>query len=630
LHFDEGILDQVISSSAARYLLLGFQLLPPRLHHPPSGLGHEQYESWTRSGEPLSEVMVGEVFTDGSCLKQGPITWHRTGWSVCKVTEDGTLQGWMRGTVGASLPQTSPAAEHVASLAGACAPGGGVTTEHSDYKGLEHIEERPLHEVYSKQQVYAGIRMQILGRAATGFRIFKVQGHADPDDAATARERYLIQGNIHADRIARSAAAALPQPSQTELQEYELHSRFLRQYLPYVAKALALWPAVGPSLGKRALPRQHGSNPGRSSRGGQASFLVDVLGDIGPPRTQELDGGTQHSVGAAPAVRSSGAEAIVTDPQAAPEMGRNSAAGPARSSSAPSERDRGRADAADRADSQRPPEADRAACQVQPLENAPKEEGTRSQEQSPEESGPLTSADSNQGALSGVGLTRAATPGGATQTSQSAVEGHDWINLQGRWTCRSCMTTSRAAFPPVGRCPGLTPSLADLIKNPRGHTLQIAPYTDASSIIVICSRCGHFAGSKRRNTKLHTDVCKRAFESDGAFYAYKRVCDRMHPTYGKGPSKVLEPCISAASLVDGRRAAATGISGSPHLTPPPPLQQSSYYSGCGLGSGNPERPAWGKGAYSPWVRPPRPRTRRAEDSDFRRPPASPPPHDALI
>ncbi len=125
------------------------------------------------------------------------------------------------------------------------------------------------------------------------------------------------------------------------------------------------------------------------------------------------------------------------------------------------------------------------------------------------------------------------------------------------------MTSSRAAFPSVGRCPGLTPSLADLIQKPCGHTLQIAPYTDASSIIIICSKCGHFAGSKRRNTKLHTNVCKRAFESDGAFYAYKRVCERRHPTYGKGPGKVLEPCFSAASLLDGRRAAATGVSGSP-------------------------------------------------------------------
>jgi hypothetical protein len=108
------------------------------LAHPPPGIGHDRYDAWTRSGAPLSEVMVGDVFTDGSCHKQGPITWHRTGWAVCKVSADGILQGWMRGVVGASLPQTSPAAEHVAALAGACAPGGGINCEYSDYQGLEH------------------------------------------------------------------------------------------------------------------------------------------------------------------------------------------------------------------------------------------------------------------------------------------------------------------------------------------------------------------------------------------------------------------------------------------------------------------------------------------------------------
>ena len=82
---------------------------------------------------------------------------------------------------------------------------------------------------------------------------------------------------------------------------------------------------------------------------------------------------------------------------------------------------------------------------------------------------------------------------------------------------------------------------------------------------------GHFAGSKRWTTKLHTDVSKGAFESDGARYAYKRVCDRQHPTYGKGPQKVLEPCFAAASLVAPRFGGAAGMTDSPKLSPPPYL-----------------------------------------------------------
>ena len=85
--------------------------------------------------------MRGEVFTDGSCIKDGPVTWHRTGWAVCKVDEHGQLLAWMRGVVGRQLPQTSPASEHVAATAAATAPGGHVNRANSDYKGLEHIEE---------------------------------------------------------------------------------------------------------------------------------------------------------------------------------------------------------------------------------------------------------------------------------------------------------------------------------------------------------------------------------------------------------------------------------------------------------------------------------------------------------
>ena len=111
------------------------------------------------------------------------------------------------------------------------------------------------------------------------------------------------------------------------------------------------------------------------------------------------------------------------------------------------------------------------------------------------------------------------------------------------------MTISRATFPLRGKCPGLTPSLADLIRDPRGHTLHLAPYTDGSSVIVICSKCGHFAGSKRRNTKLHTSPCKRVFGSDGAKYAYKRVCNKKHPTYSKGEAQILEPCLDVSAIV---------------------------------------------------------------------------------
>ena len=82
-------------------------------------------------------------------------------------------------------------------------------------------------------------------------------------------------------------------------------------------------------------------------------------------------------------------------------------------------------------------------------------------------------------------------------------------------------------------------------------------------MIIICSKCGHFAGSNRRNTKLQTSECKGIFESYGAKYAYKQVCDRKHPTHSKGEAKVLEPCFAASALVAPPLAGAAGLSVSP-------------------------------------------------------------------
>ncbi len=123
------------------------------------------------------------------------------------------------------------------------------------------------------------------------------------------------------------------------------------------------------------------------------------------------------------------------------------------------------------------------------------------------------------------------------------------------------MTISRAAFPPKGRCPGLTPSLAELVRTPRKHVLQIAPHSDGSAVGIICSRCGHFAATKRRNTKLHTHDCTGGFASDGAKHAYKRVCERKHPTYSKGEAKVLEPAFAVSSLVAPPLEGAAGANG---------------------------------------------------------------------
>ena len=129
---------------------------------------------------------------------------------------------------------------------------------------------RPHRQVHHRLRIYAGVRSHILGCMPQGFRVRKVRGHADVDAATSDRERFEAIGNDRADAVAKTAAAELRTPSKGELHEWEQQTAFLKAYLKSVPKALALWPAVGPSVGKRALPRRvQGGNGPRAGRRSQ-------------------------------------------------------------------------------------------------------------------------------------------------------------------------------------------------------------------------------------------------------------------------------------------------------------------------------------------------------------------------
>ena len=95
--------------------------------------------------------------------------------------------------------------------------------------------------------------------------------------------------------------------------------------------------------------------------------------------------------------------------------------------------------------------------------------------------------------------------------------------------------------------------MRDLLQRPQGHKLQIAIFTSGAGLVVICSGCGRFTTSNRRGV-LHNEVCpakgrsQAAFQSEGARFAYRRVCEGKHPAYKQGSSKILDPCVAAETL----------------------------------------------------------------------------------
>ncbi len=164
---------QWLHSSPSRAILgLGLQRVPHIPDPLPVGLGCEegQYRSWTIDGSPLSAHFHGVVFTDGSCIKPGARCWQRAAWAVVKINDEGELMAWASGRVGDQLPQTSPAAENVGTLASAllAAP---LTKSMRDYKAMNHIEDQGLRWVGNHRAPYAGVRRQVRGRAKQGFHV---------------------------------------------------------------------------------------------------------------------------------------------------------------------------------------------------------------------------------------------------------------------------------------------------------------------------------------------------------------------------------------------------------------------------------------------------------------------------
>jgi hypothetical protein len=211
-----------------------------------------------------------------------------------------------------------------------------------------------------------------------------------------------------------------------------------------------MWPQVGPTDGKKTLPKR----PGAAPRTGRASFVHDVLGVLG------AEGGRMPG------------------------------------STAPS----------------------RGGRTVRGLRGGPSAPGAR-----------------------------------PPPTGEGAPRRHEWHWKEGRWLCVSCLATSRLGVPPrLSKCAGMSPDLARLVQDPRKHKLQIATFADGKGMVLVCSRCGHYATSNRP-TELHKKVCaatggQAAFASPGAKSAYERIVLGKHPKHAKGEAKVLDPCMSLEAL----------------------------------------------------------------------------------
>ncbi len=162
-------------------ILAGLQEVPafPRLSQ--QGYGFEQYQSWTSDASvPLEQLMVGEVYSDGSCFKSGHKVHHRSGWALVKLSPTGECLAKVWGPVGALLPQTSPAGEYTAVLA-AVSLFPGITSIVTDYQGVVDLPQLPGEVALHRKSFYAGLKLLIRGHAHPELTIRKCPAHVDSE-----------------------------------------------------------------------------------------------------------------------------------------------------------------------------------------------------------------------------------------------------------------------------------------------------------------------------------------------------------------------------------------------------------------------------------------------------------------
>ncbi len=123
---------------------------------------------------------------------------------------------------------------------------------------------------------------------------------------------------------------------------------------------------------------------------------------------------------------------------------------------------------------------------------------------------------------------------------------HDWVHTEGRWICRACLSTSRQLAPPNSPCPGLARHMRDALMSPKGHKLHVATFSSGVGMVIVCSKCGQYTASRR---PCFQEECKGRFESAGARAHFERVSSGLHPRHAKGRAKVLDPVMSAATLL---------------------------------------------------------------------------------
>ena len=205
-----------------------------------------------------------DVAIDGSASRPAVRELARASYAWVFLGTGEEVKAYAKGTVWSSLPQTSQAAEHMAStLLALHHPQSGI--QHSDCMNVVNVASLPASAQMSCKNRYAGLRRcAIHERAARDLhepitRYTPAHRSADKIAALPDAERRIASGNDKADRYAKEALRDHPQATPAELQKVDDEVTAMRTVALVMAAVLPLFPVVKherPPRGKRPRPQK--------------------------------------------------------------------------------------------------------------------------------------------------------------------------------------------------------------------------------------------------------------------------------------------------------------------------------------------------------------------------------------
>ncbi len=205
---------------------------------------HDDAPQTTTTGDSSTTKLGGRVYGDGSCQPNDIRGLERAAVAILESDGDGRLKRAFHVPLPRLFPQTSQASEYVM-LAQARRLLGRSATIFSDCLNVVRAAKSPMRLALSPSKLYAGINVekwQMVDNDKLVEQVLWIKAHRTLIGNENAEDTRNVRGNAEADRLAKAAISAHPQPTASQRANLDFYVRRAPHVARAVATALATFP----------------------------------------------------------------------------------------------------------------------------------------------------------------------------------------------------------------------------------------------------------------------------------------------------------------------------------------------------------------------------------------------------